>query len=137
VPFYKGLTDIPKDYQGAGDTADDHSMFWKYRKLQVLVLQDYPRFAPMVHAAVAKFEKSVAVRQAAMEKSYLNLWQKDRKAARRLIQTFTNGVISQQNRMLAELTAGIAKTLGMQNLTNQQFTDLIRKTEKLYHFHGA
>lgn len=137
VPFYKGLTDIPKDYQGARDTADDHSMFWRYRKLQVLVLQDYPRFAPMVHAAVAKFEKSVAVKQAAMEGSYLKLWQKDRKAARRLIQTFTNGVIAQQNRMLAELTAGIAKTLGMQNLTNQQFTDLIRKTEKLYHFHGA
>ena len=137
LPFYKGLTDLPKEYQGARDAADDHSMFWKYRKLQALVLQDYPRFAPMVHAAVAKFEKDVARKQAAMEKNYLMMSLKDLTAAKRVIQIFTNEIIAQQNRMLAELTAGIAKTLGMQNLTNEQYTDLILKTEKLYHFHGA
>ena len=137
LPFYKGLTDIPEEYQGAGDTADDHSMFWKYRKLQVLVLQDYPRFAPQAHSAIAKFEKEVAVSQSAMEKRYLKLYQKNPKAAKQLIQIFTNKVVAKENRMLADLTAGIAKSLGMQNWTNQQYTDLIRKTEKIYHFHGA
>jgi dipeptidase len=137
LPFYKGLPDLPKEYQGAGGTTDDHSLFWKYRKLQALVLQDYPRFAPMVHAAVARFEKDIVKKQASMERNYLMMSLKDLTAARRLIQTFTNEMIAQQNRMVAELTIGITKTLGMQNLTNEQYTDLILKTEKLYHFHGA
>ncbi len=137
VPFYKGLTDLPKEYQGAGNAADDQSLFWKYRELQVLVLQDYPRFAPKAHAAIAKFEREIVKMQAAMEKTYLRLYQKDRRAAKRLIQIFTDEVIKKQNRMLAGLVSSLAKKLGMQNLTNEQYTDLIRKTEKLYHFHGA
>ena len=137
IPFYKGLTEVPKGYQGARNTIDGNSLFWKYRKLQALVLQDYPRFAPLVHKAVAAFEKKTAARRATMEAAYLKLWQKDGKKAKNLIQHFTTTTVADQERMLAQLTATLAGQLKLQHLTDQQYQELINKTEKLYHFHGA
>ncbi|MBF0118842.1 MAG: C69 family dipeptidase [Desulfobacterales bacterium] len=137
IPFYKGITNIPKEYQGAKDKADNDSMFWKYRKMQVLVLQDYPRFSPMVHASISKFEKDISLKQAEMEKKYLNIYLKDRALAKKIIQDFTNTIIAKESKMVSDITTKIAKALGMENLTNEQYTDLLNKTEATYHFHGA
>ena len=137
IPFYKGITNIPKQYQGAKDMADDTSSFWKYRKLQALVMQDYPRYAPIAHEAIARLEKDIAARQSAMEKEYLKVFRKDPKAARKLIQAFTDKTVSRQDEMLARLIGKISKMLGMENLTNEQYTDMIKKIEAEYHFHGA
>ncbi len=137
VPFYQGLTEIPGEYQGARDVADGDTLFWKYRKLQALVLQDYPRFAPKVRTAISRFEQETARRQVAMEKLYLKVWRQDPAAAKRLIQTFTDETLARQQQMLTALTTRIAKDLGMENLTDPQYTDLIRQIEKTYHFHGA
>ncbi|OPY77631.1 MAG: Dipeptidase [Syntrophorhabdus sp. PtaU1.Bin058] len=137
VPFYKGITTIPREYQNAGGQADNDSMFWKYRKMQALVLQDYPRFAPQAHEAIARFEKEVTAGQEVMEAHYLKLYLKDRTAARRLIQNFTDATIARQNRMLAGLIMKISRALGMEQMTNEEYTVLIKKTEALYHFHGA
>ena len=48
VPFYHGLTQFPKSYTAATDEADDESAYWKFRKLQTLVMTDYPTLAPIV-----------------------------------------------------------------------------------------
>ncbi len=137
IPFYKGITNIPHQYQGAKEKADDNSSFWKYRKLQSLTMQDYPRFAPIVHAAIAKLEKDISERQAKMEKGYLKVFRRDPRAARELIQAFTDKTVSKQDEMLNRLIGKISRMLGMENLTNEQYTDIIKKIEAEYHFHGA
>ncbi len=137
IPFYKGLAEIPPSYQGATGSLDHRATFWKYRKLQTLVMQDYPRLASGVHEAIANFEKSVADRQIAMEGEYLDLVRKDGAAARALIQAFTNSILTDQDALLAELTARLTRDLGLKNLTDQQMEQLIKDTEKRYHFHGA
>jgi dipeptidase len=137
IPFHKGLTEIPKEYQTATDRADDTSVFWKNRKLQALVMQDYPRFAPMVTAAIVVLEKDIARMQERMEKDYLKTYTKDAVSAKRLITSFNRAALSKQDKMISRLTRKIASSLGMENLTDEQFTGMIRKVEAAYHFHGA
>ncbi|MEI8191380.1 MAG: hypothetical protein WCI75_16820, partial [candidate division NC10 bacterium] len=104
---------------------------------QALVMQDYPRYAPIAHEAIARLEKDIAARQSAMEEEYLKVFRKDPKAARKLIQAFTDKTVSRQDQMVARLIGKISKMLGMENLTNEQYTDMIKKIEAEYHFHGA
>lgn len=137
IPFYKGLTNIPPGYQGATGTIDDKSTFWKYRRLQTLVVQDYPRFAPSVHRAIAAFEKEIAAQQASVEAEYLATWRKDPAAARAKLQRFTDSILAKQDQLLQRLTRELATAQGLQNLTSAQMEQLIRDTEKRYHFHGA
>jgi dipeptidase len=137
IPFYKGITKVPATYKGAKDKVDSVSLFWKYRKLEALTLQDYPRFAPLVHKEIAVFERRVAEMQSVMEANYLKIWQKDKNRAKRLIQQFTDAVVSEQERLIARLVATIAGKLGLKNMTDPQYQELIDTTEKLYHFHGA
>ncbi len=137
MPFYKGLTTMPAAYQGAVGQIDDHSMFWRSRKMQALVLQDYPRLAPAAHQAIAEFESDLRARQAAMEIRYLAVWQHDLGAARELIQTFTDEAIVALERMLDRLTHEFAKELNLESLTDEQFFELIMGIEKKFHFHGA
>lgn len=137
MPFYKGLPGLPSAYQGATGQIDGHSMFWRSRKMQALVLQDYPHLAPVAHEAIAVFEADLATRQAAMETEYLALWQQDENAARKLIQNLTDHAVADLERMLDDLIIRFAKELSMEGLTNEQFFDLIMDIEKRYHFHGA
>ena len=137
VPFYKGLGKLPDTYQGGTNRIDDRSIFWRYRRLQALALQDYPRFAPRVHRAIAELEQSITQRQAKMESEYLVLIRKEPKAAKAKIQRFTDAVLLEQDRLLDRLTRETAKALGLQQMGNDAMEKLIRDTEKRYHFHGA
>ena len=137
IPFHKGLTEIPSEYQTATDKADDTSVFWKNRKLQALVMQDYPRFAPMVIDAIVVLEKDIARMQTIMEKKYRKTYPKDAISAKRLIASFNRAALSKQDKMISRLTRKISSSLGMQHLTNEQFAEMIKKVEAVYHFHGA
>ncbi|WP_052507002.1 C69 family dipeptidase [Desulfonatronovibrio magnus] len=137
MPFYKGLIDLPSAYQGATGQIDDHSMFWRSRKMQALVLQDYPLLASTAHQAIAEFEADLAVRQSSMETEYLALWQQDRNAAQKVIQEFTDQAVADLERMLDELINRFASELEMGILTDDQFFELIMDIEKKFHFHGA
>lgn len=137
MPFYKGLTNLPAAYQGAVGQIDNHSMFWRSRKMQALVLQDYPRLASAAHQAIAEFESDLRAKQAAMEIRYLAVWQHDQNAARDLIQTFTDEAVAALERMLDRLTQEFAKELNLESLTDEQFFELIMGIEKKFHFHGA
>ncbi|MEI6056820.1 MAG: C69 family dipeptidase [Lentisphaerota bacterium] len=136
VPFYKGLGDVPKAYSTSSVTPDD-SMFWKVRKVQALVFQNYPKYAPMVHEAIAKFEKDIARKQLRMEKKYVKIYQQDPEAAKQLIQSFTNDIVEEQGKIFTELAKKISKDLGKENLTNDQYLEMINKAEETYHFPGA
>lgn len=137
MPFYRGLPVLPPAYQGATGQIDDHSMFWRSRKMQALVLQDYPRLAPVAHEAISVFEADLAARQAAMESGYLALWGQDEDAARKLIQDLTDQAVADLEQMLDDLTARFARELNMEGLSDGQFFDLIMGIEEMYHFHGA
>ncbi len=137
VPFYKGLTSLPAAYQGATGQIDDRSMFWRSRKMQALVLQDYARLTPVAHQEIAALEKEFAARQSAMEVQYLALWQQDRNGANTLIQEFTDQSVAALEQMLDRLIERFARALNMESLTDEQFFDLIMGIEKKFHFHGA
>jgi dipeptidase len=137
VPFYWGLSELPADYRQASDQADDESFFWRYRKLQTLVFQDYPHLAPRVQQAIAAFEQDNARRQARMEQGYLATYEQDPAAAKALIQNFTDEMLARQRRMLERLTGTLAKQLDMEDLTNADYTRMIQEIETAYHFHGA
>ncbi|MEW6186090.1 MAG: C69 family dipeptidase [Thermodesulfobacteriota bacterium] len=137
IPFYQGITAVPKAYQGARDRMDGESLFWQYRKMQALVLQDYPRLAFRAHAAIAKLEKAISEDQKKVEKKYFHLYEKDLQRARALIQEFTEKNVGKQKKMLGKLISELEKILGLPKMTHIEYTDLIKKTEAQYHFHGA
>lgn len=59
------------------DKADDKSLYWKFRKLQTLVMMDYPDARPVVKKAYAEFEKEVEGRMKTFEDSYVKTLKKD------------------------------------------------------------
>ena len=56
-PVYSGVSAYPEHFGMGTDKADDKSLYWKFRKLQTLVMTDYPTLAPVVKKAYAEFEK--------------------------------------------------------------------------------
>ncbi|WPL19871.1 Dipeptidase [Thiorhodovibrio winogradskyi] len=137
VPIYWGLSELPAEYQHASDQADDESLFWRYRKLQTLVFQDYPRFAPKVQQAIHAFEQENAREQRQMEQAYLASYQQEPAFAKSLIQKFTGAMLTRQRVMLDQLTTTLARQLDMQDLRNDDYTRMIHEIETSYHFHGA
>ena len=138
IPFYYGLPNIPASYQNAEDGKPDNtSEYWKYRKLQALVMQNYPKYAPVVHEQFAQFESEMFIKQAAVEETYMKLYTMDPKQADNLLQQFTEILITQADLLVTNLTKKIATDLKMNNLSNEDYAKLIDKTEKEYHYGGA
>lgn len=81
VPIYSGMSAYPKHWGEGTDKADSSSLYWKFRKLQTLVMTDYPKLAPIVTKAYADFEKDLAKRQAAFEAEYVKTVKADPKKA--------------------------------------------------------
>lgn len=81
VPIYSGMSAYPKHWGEGTDKADSSSLYWKFRKLQTLVMTDYPKLAPIVTKAYADFEKDLAKRQAAFEAEYVKTVKTDPKKA--------------------------------------------------------
>ena len=124
IPFYEGISYIPKGFDMGTDQASDDSVYWKFRKLQTLVMVDFNKFAPQVKEAYAKFEVHMAELQKKMEKQYLSNYKKDPEQAKKLIQDLENQVTKE----------ALALT---DQLTNQIFTKLTHDTDMKYHFEGA
>lgn len=104
VPYYQGLSAYPAHYGMGTDKADDESLYWKYRKLQTLVMTDYPKLAPVVKKAYAEFEAQTAERQKAFEAEYLEKAKTDEKAAAKLLDDFNLSVMKDAEALTAKLT---------------------------------
>jgi len=137
APFYQGITEVPAAYQGATDQIEDHSIYWINRRVQALVLQDYPRLAPLARRTIAAFEADTAKKQAALESAYLAQWKTKPDAAKQKIQRFTNEMVAEQVRVFRELARTLAIDLKLENLSPEAMRQLIMETEQRYHFHGA
>ena len=68
VPFYQGAK-IPLEYQVGDDHADDFSAYWKFRKLQMIGMLDFPAYAPIVKARFGMLNKQIQQNQQIFEKN--------------------------------------------------------------------
>ncbi|GGY29076.1 C69 family dipeptidase [Paludibacterium paludis] len=123
VPFYQG-SPVPETWQIAEDKADNRSAWWKFRKLQVLAMQDFPKYGPIVKAGYAKLNASLREQQTAFEKEYLRIQAKDPKAAQKKLDAFSRSMVEQ---VMSTTDA----------LTNDIFTRQSIDISAKYPFHGA
>ncbi|WP_288594443.1 C69 family dipeptidase [uncultured Sutterella sp.] len=104
VPFYQGLTQFPKSYSSATDEADDESAYWKFRKLQTLVMTDYPTLAPIVKQSFAEFEAQTEEKCRAFEAEYLKLAKSNPQVASKLLDDFNLGIANEAVALAGKLT---------------------------------
>ena len=103
MPFYQGLKAVPLHYGMGTDHADRLSVYWKFRKLQTLVMTDYAKLAPIVKAAFADFEAVTAQRQAAMEAEYLEVVKTDAEKAAQLLNDFNLRILAEAENLAEKL----------------------------------
>jgi len=110
VPFYQGAT-IPAEYQLGTADADNVSAWWRFRKLQALVMQDFPKYAPQVKDAYAKLTQSLQAQRADFEAKYVKVYAKSPKQAQKMLDEFTRHTVSQVFDLTDQLTNSVMSQL--------------------------
>jgi dipeptidase len=110
VPLYQGAT-IPKAYQLGTDQADNDSAWWKFRKLQTLVMQNFPKYSPQVKDAYAKLADDIRAQQAKFEPEYIKVYAKNPKRAQKMLDDFTNHTVEQVFALTDQLTNSVMSQL--------------------------
>lgn len=103
VPYYSGLKSYPARYSLGTDQADNSSVYWKYRKLQTLVMTDYPSLAPVVKKAFKNWENEVAKQQQGVEDNYLKMIKTNKPAADEMLNKFNLSVMADAERLTDNL----------------------------------
>lgn len=122
VPFYQGAS-IPAAYQDNTDHADNTSAWWRFHKLQALVMQNFPKYAPPVKDAYARLNADIQKQQVAFEKDYVKAYAKSPKQAQKLLDAFTRKTVAQVDTLTDKLT-------------NDVMTQLSADVNEKYLFHG-
>ena len=124
LPLYQGITSYPEAYtKGNGESSDD-SAYWKFRKIMVLGMTNYNKYAPVIKEAYAKFEAETDQRQREMEEEYLRIYKTQPLHAQDLLQAFSDKVLN--NALdLAD------------RLQERLFTLMTQDIQQEYLFHGA
>ncbi|KAL4437330.1 hypothetical protein ABPG75_004469 [Micractinium tetrahymenae] len=141
VPVYRGLT--PGNYPAAltigSATPDPVSLYWKGRRLQALVFQNFPLLAPDAKAAIAAWEQDVeTVQRPAMEAAYMSALSRGRKgSAWKVLMDFTDRVVAQAGTLLDNLTAQAASKLGLPGVpSDADLLSMIKKADAKYILYG-
>ncbi|WP_246183986.1 C69 family dipeptidase [Pandoraea anhela] len=111
VPFYWGAK-VPESYRQSSVEIDDASALWKFRKVQLLAMQNFPKYQPVVRAAYDKYASDVSARRLAMEKQYLAIYETSPTQAQQLLDQFSldtaNGAVhvaeSLQRRIMSDMS---------------------------------
>ena len=124
LPLYQGITSYPEAYtKGNGESSDD-SAYWKFRKIMVLGMTNYNKYAPVIKEAYAKFEAETDQRQREMEEEYLRIYKTQPLHAQDLLQAFSDKILN--NALdLAD------------RLQEKLFTLMTQDIQQEYLFHGA
>ena len=107
VPYYHGLDAYPAQYGMGTNEAGGGTrsiVYWKYRKLQTLVMTDYVKLAPIVEKAYHEFEAQTAQKQKAFEDQYLKTYKKDAKKADKMLNEFNLSVMASAEKLAEDLT---------------------------------
>ena len=124
LPLYQGITSYPEAYtKGNGESSAD-SAYWKFRKIMVLGMTNYNKYAPVIKEAYANFEAETDQRQREMEEEYLRIYKTQPLHAQDLLQAFSDKVLN--NALdLAD------------RLQERLFTLMTQDIQQKYLFHGA
>ncbi|MEA3120345.1 MAG: dipeptidase [Paraburkholderia sp.] len=123
LPFYQGAA-IPASYQGANDKADDHSAFWKFRRVQTLAMQNFPKYGPLIRHRFDALAVEIAARQSTFEKDYTEMYARDPHEAKQMLDAFTSQTVAQALQVASDLSNAIV-------------TDMALAVNKQYLFEGA
>ena len=124
LPLYQGITSYPEAYtKGNGESSAD-SAYWKFRKIMVLGMTDYNKYAPVIKEAYAKFEAETDQRQREMEEEYLRIYKTQPLHAQDLLQAFSDKILNS------------ALDLA-DRLQEKLFTLMTQDIQQEYLFHGA
>ena len=124
LPLYQGITSYPEAYtKGNGESSDD-SAYWKFRKIMVLGMTNYNKYAPIIKEAYAKFEAETDQRQREMEEEYLRIYKTQPFHAQDLLQAFSDKILNS------------ALDLA-DRLQEKLFTLMTQDIQQEYLFHGA
>lgn len=124
LPLYQGITSYPEAYtKGNGESSDD-SAYWKFRKIMVLGMTNYNKYAPIIKEAYAKFEAETDQRQREMEEEYLRIYKTQPLHAQDLLQAFSDKILN--------------SALDLADcLQEKLFTLMTQDIQQEYLFHGA
>lgn len=142
VPVYRGLppTAYPAALTYGGATPDGASLYWKGRRLQALVMQDFPKLAPAAQAAIREFERQVEmVQRPAMEAAYQD-WVTCKRGlqARKVLVDFTASVVARAVAVLDEQIAQAATQLGLPSVPSDDvLMSMLKKAGTKYVLYGA
>ena len=124
LPLYQGITSYPEAYtKGNGESSDD-SAYWKFRKIMVLGMTNYNKYAPIIKEAYAKFEAETDQRQREMEEEYLRIYKTQPLHAKDMLQAFSDKILNS------------ALDLA-DRLQEKLFTLMTQDIQQEYLFHGA
>ena len=124
LPLYQGITSYPEAYtKGNGESSDD-SAYWKFRKIMVLGMTNYNKYAPIIKEAYANFEAETNQRQREMEEEYLRIYKTQPLHAQDLLQAFSDKILNS------------ALDLA-DRLQEKLFTLMTQDIQQEYLFHGA
>ena len=124
LPLYQGITSYPEAYtKGNGESSDD-SAYWKFRKIMVLGMTNYNKYAPIIKEAYANFEAETDQRQREMEEEYLRIYKTQPLHAQDLLQAFSDKIL----KSALDLADRLQEKL---------FTLMTQEIQKEYLFHGA
>ncbi|MBF1619806.1 MAG: C69 family dipeptidase [Prevotella sp.] len=124
LPLYQGITSYPEAYtKGNGESSAD-SAYWKFRKIMVLGMTNYNKYAPVIKEAYANFEAETDQRQREMEEEYLRIYKTQPLHAQDLLQAFSDKILNS------------ALDLA-DRLQEKLFTLMTQDIQQEYLFHGA
>ena len=124
LPLYQGITSYPEAYTKGNDESSADSAYWKFRKIMVLGMTNYNKYAPIIKEAYAKFEAETDQRQREMEEEYLRIYKTQPLHAQDMLQAFSDKILNS------------ALDLA-DRLQEKLFTLMTQDIQKEYLFHGA
>lgn len=124
LPIYEGAENIPDAYHAGEELMNEKAASWIYRKPQILAMQNYNKYAPIVKKTYSDYEAEIATKQAEMEKQYMALRKTNPAEAQKLLNDFETEVLE-----------GGLKVAN--NLTHTLMTEMLKDTQASYPFHGA
>jgi len=123
VPFYQGAN-IPFVYSIASTQSDSYSAYWKFRKLQMMAMLNFPKYSPIVQKRFDLLNQDIQQRQVQFENKYLSLYKSNPEDAKILLDNFT-----------ITTTAGVLAVV--EELTNELTFMQSASINSQYAFHGA
>lgn len=121
VPFFTGLSSTPAEYQKGNNTSDDKSAYWTYRKMQTLVMMNFPKYAPSVHQLLEQKQKSLIEKT----ESFLRKYQKHPNI--NLINSFSSKLSQESLKTAKSITNAIFTKLALNIDETYQFSDNVAK----------